>query len=72
LIENGDGKLWLTMSNLDLLIDSKRLPVEVVESGIRVNKQTWGVRTASAVHKLCGESLKRCSHCCFLSMCSTA
>jgi len=52
MVEDGDGKLWLMMLNLDMLINSELLPNEVVETAIRVNQQMLDVMTAGASGKL--------------------
>ena len=51
MVEDGNGKLWLMMLNLDMLINSKLLPAEVVETAIRVNQQMLDVMTAGAAGK---------------------
>lgn len=51
MVEDGDGKLWLMMLNLDMLINSELLPAEVVETAIRVNQQMLDVMTAGASGK---------------------
>ena len=51
MVEDGDGKLWLMMLNLDMLINSELLPAEVVETAIRVNQQMLDVMTAGAAGK---------------------
>ena len=48
MVEDSDGKLWLMMLNLDMLINSKLLPPEVIETAIRVNQQMLDVMTAGA------------------------
>ena len=51
MVEDGDGKLWLMMLNLDMLINSKLLPSEVVETAIKVNQQMLDVMNAGSVGK---------------------
>jgi cytochrome c553/uncharacterized protein (DUF302 family) len=51
MVEDGDGKLWLMMLNLDMLINSKLLPAEVIETATRVNQQMLEVMTAGAAGK---------------------
>jgi cytochrome c553/uncharacterized protein (DUF302 family) len=51
MVEDSDGKLWLMMLNLDMLINSKLLPAEVIETAIRVNQQMLDVMTAGASGK---------------------
>lgn len=51
MVEDQNGKLWLMMLNLDMLINSKLLPGEVVETAIRVNQQMLDVMTAGAAGK---------------------
>ena len=48
LVEDGDGKAWLMMLNLDMLIDSELLPTEVVDTAIKVNQQMLDVMVAGA------------------------
>ena len=51
MVEDQDGKTWLMMLNLDMLINSELLPTEVVETAIRVNQQMLDVMTAGASGK---------------------
>jgi cytochrome c553/uncharacterized protein (DUF302 family) len=51
MVEDGNGKLWLMMLNLDMLINSKLLPAEVIETAIRVNQQMLDVMAAGASGK---------------------
>lgn len=51
MVEDQEGKLWLMMLNLDMLINSKLLPAEVIETAIRVNQQMLDVMTAGASGK---------------------
>ena len=51
MVEDKDGQLWLMMLNLDMLINSKLLPDEVVETAVRVNQQMLDVMTAGAQAK---------------------
>ncbi|WP_078119128.1 c-type cytochrome [Thiosocius teredinicola] len=48
MVEDKEGKLWLMMLNLDMLIDSELLPTEVVETAVKVNQQMLDVMTAGA------------------------
>jgi len=48
MVEDQEGKLWLMMLNLDMLINSKLLPSSVVETAVRVNQQMLDVMTAGA------------------------
>lgn len=48
MVEDKDGKLWLMMMNLDMLINSKLLPTSVVETAVRVNQQMLDVMNAGA------------------------
>ena len=43
-----DGKLWLMMLNLDMLINSELLPPELTEIAIRVNQAMLDVMVAGA------------------------
>ncbi len=51
MVEDDKGKLWLMMLNLDMLINSKLLPAEVVKTAIRVNQQMLDVMAAGASGK---------------------
>ncbi|MCB1787086.1 MAG: c-type cytochrome [Chromatiaceae bacterium] len=51
MVEDANGKLWLMMLNLDMLINSRLLPQEVVETAIKVNQQMLDVMTAGASGK---------------------
>ena len=51
MVEDQEGKLWLMMLNLDMLINSKLLPASVVETAVRVNQQMLDVMTAGAAGK---------------------
>lgn len=51
MVEDGDGKLWLMMLNLDMLINSELMPTEVVETAVRVNQQMLDVMTAGSAGK---------------------
>lgn len=46
MVEDSQGKIWLMMLNLDMLIDSKLLTAEAVETAIRVNQQMLDVMAA--------------------------
>ena len=48
MVEDQNGKLWLMMLNLDMLINSKLLPQSVVETAVRVNQQMLDVMNAGA------------------------
>jgi uncharacterized protein (DUF302 family) len=48
MVEDSNGKLWLMMLNLDMLINSKLLPTDVIETAIKVNQQMLDVMTAGA------------------------
>ena len=51
MVEDSEGKVWLMMLNLDMLINSKLLPPNVVETAIKVNQQMLDVMTAGASGK---------------------
>ena len=51
VVEDQEGQIWLMMLNLDMLIDSKLLTAEAVETAIRVNQQMLDVMTAGASGK---------------------
>ena len=48
LVEDPQGKMWLMMLNLDMLINSELLPPQVVDTAIRVNQQMLEVMVAGA------------------------
>ena len=48
MVEDKDGKLWLMMLNLDMLINSELLPPELTEIAIRVNQAMLDVMVAGA------------------------
>ncbi len=48
LVEDKEGKPWLMMLNLDMLINSKLLDPEVVETAIRVNQAMLDIMVAGA------------------------
>ena len=48
LVEDKNGKLWLMMLNLDMLINSNLLPPELTEIAIRVNQAMLDVMVAGA------------------------
>ena len=48
LVEDGNGKAWLMMLNLDMLINSQLLPSEVVDTAIKVNQQMLDIMVAGA------------------------
>ena len=48
LVEDKEGKPWLMMLNLDMLINSKLLAPEVVETAIRVNQAMLDIMVAGA------------------------
>ncbi|MCB1758699.1 MAG: c-type cytochrome [Gammaproteobacteria bacterium] len=48
LVEDPNGKLWLMMLNLDMLINSQLLPQEVVDTAIKVNQQMLDIMVAGA------------------------
>lgn len=48
LVEDKEGKLWLMMLNLDMLINSALLPPELTEIAIRVNQAMLDVMVAGA------------------------
>jgi len=48
MVEDGDGKTWLMMLNLDMLINSKLLPQEVIETAVKVNQQMLDIMVAGA------------------------
>jgi cytochrome c553/uncharacterized protein (DUF302 family) len=51
MVEDADGRLWVMMLNLDMLINSKLLPPEVIETAVRVNQQMLDVMAAGAAGK---------------------
>jgi len=48
LVEDQQGKPWLMMLNLDMLINSQLLPPEVVNTAIKVNQQMLEIMMAGA------------------------
>lgn len=48
MVEDQQGKTWLMMLNLDMLIDSQLLPQDIVTTAIRVNQQMLDVMVAGA------------------------
>lgn len=48
LVEDQNGKYWLMMLNLDMLVDSKLLPPNVVETATTVNQQMLDIMVAGA------------------------
>ena len=48
MVEDADGKTWLMMLNLDMLINSKLLPPNVVETAMKVNQQMLDIMVAGA------------------------
>jgi cytochrome c553/uncharacterized protein (DUF302 family) len=48
LVEDQQGKLWLMMLSLDMLVNANLLPPEVVEVAIRVNQAMLDVMVAGA------------------------
>lgn len=51
MVEDENGKLWLMMLNLDMLINSELLPADVVETAVKVNQQMLDVMAAGASGK---------------------
>lgn len=49
LVEDTEGKMWLMMLNLDMLINSNTLPPELQEIAIRVNQAMLAIMTAGAL-----------------------
>jgi cytochrome c553/uncharacterized protein (DUF302 family) len=48
VVEDQDGKVWMMMLNLDMLINSKLMPQDVVETAVKVNQQMLEVMVAGA------------------------
>ena len=48
LVEDAQGKYWLMMLNLDMLINSQLLPQAVVDTAIKVNRQMLDIMVAGA------------------------
>jgi uncharacterized protein (DUF302 family) len=48
MVEDKEGKIQLMMLNLDMLIENKLLPPEVVETAIRVNQNMLDIMVAGA------------------------
>jgi uncharacterized protein (DUF302 family) len=48
MVEDQEGKTWLMMLNLDMIINSKLLPANVVETAVKVNTQMLEIMAAGA------------------------
>jgi uncharacterized protein (DUF302 family) len=48
VVEDSEGKAWVMMLNLDMLINSELLPPEVVDTAIKVNQQMLDIMVAGA------------------------
>jgi uncharacterized protein (DUF302 family) len=48
LVEDGDGKLWLEMLNLDMIINAYPLPAELQAIAISINGIMLDILTAGA------------------------
>ena len=48
MVEDQNGKTWLMMLNLDMLINSELLPQDVVDTAIKVNQQMLDIMVAGA------------------------
>ena len=48
MVEDGEGKTWLMMLNLDMLINSELLPNNVVETAVKVNQQMLDIMLAGS------------------------
>lgn len=48
MVEDQQGKTWLMMLNLDMLINSKLLPPDVIETAVRVNQHMLDIMVAGA------------------------
>jgi uncharacterized protein (DUF302 family) len=48
VVEDQEGKTWLMMLNLDMLINSKLLPPKVVETAVKVNTQMLDIMVAGS------------------------
>jgi uncharacterized protein (DUF302 family) len=48
MVEDSNGKTWLMMLNLDMLINSKLLPPAVIETAVKVNQQMLDIMVAGA------------------------
>lgn len=48
MVEDQQGKIWLMMLNLDMLINSDLLPAGVTETAVKVNQQMLAVMVAGA------------------------
>jgi cytochrome c553/uncharacterized protein (DUF302 family) len=48
MVADGSGKIWLMMLNLDMLINSKLLPNDVIETAVKVNTQMLEIMMAGA------------------------
>lgn len=52
LVEDQDGSMWLMMLNLDMLINSETLPVDLNEIAVRINQAMLQVMVAGATGEL--------------------
>ena len=48
MVEDAEGKTWLMMLNLDMLINSELLPANVIETATKVNQQMLDIMLAGA------------------------
>ena len=48
LVEDNDGKVWLMMINLDMLINNTDLPPELKTIAMRINKTLTQIMEAGA------------------------
>ena len=48
MVEDAEGKTWLMMLNLDMLINSKLLPPKVIETAMKVNQHMLDIMVAGA------------------------
>lgn len=52
LVEDGQGNRWLMMLNLDMLINSESLPVDLNEIAVRINQAMLAVMVSGATGKM--------------------
>lgn len=48
MVEDGNGQIWLSTINLDMLVDGALLPVDVVNTAVKVNQHLMEVMVAGA------------------------
>jgi len=52
MVEDSDGKTWLMMLNMDMLVDTKPLPNDVIELAVKINRQMLDIMLAGATGEI--------------------